>query len=455
MAEQGYRGMAAEPGYFAELFDHPSVEKMHSLSSREFERFVAYVLRRAGYEVKEVGPHFLHGVDLEMRQIGKNRIVGGVECKKFAPDNRVRANVVMGVMGAPAVTKSGAKPFVVTTSDFSDAAHQMAGAGAHRAYLINGQQLVHYIKYIQGSRYDDDHAITWIPPEYFAGKDGEQPPPADGVTILTIANNKGGVGKTMTAYYLGVELALKGKRVLLIDLDGQGNLTERCLQEQLEKPDDDDNHLAGVVQYFAGERSLRDLIVPTGKVGVSLIPSDPFLTLRDLGGSGRPDIESKFMRDVWRLRMQSIASLGGSPDWIIIDTPPAMSAFTRAALAAADYVLAPIRPRRVSLAGTRNMLLTLRTMDALTNTNGRFLGTVITHWDNLVISKRFEELDLPRALQGALREFRGQAFEAKIPMDNRLDTLEPGARTAGAIAYEQLANEVLDRVEQRSNGLNC
>ncbi len=98
------------------------------------------------------------------------------------------------------------------------------------------------------------------------------------------------------------------------------------------------------------------------------------------------------------------------------------------------------------------MLLTLRTMDALTNTNGRFLGTVLTHWDNLVISKRFDEVDLPRALQGNLREFGGQAFQAKIPVDNQLETLEPGAKTGGATAYGALALEIHDKVRQRLSG---
>jgi cellulose biosynthesis protein BcsQ len=185
---------------------------------------------------------------------------------------------------------------------------------------------------------------------------------------------------------------------------------------------------------------------------LSIIPSDPNLTLRDLGGSGRPDVETRFVSDVRELHTQPITSLGGTPNWIIIDTPPAMSVFTRAGLAAADYILAPVRPRFASLAGTRNMLLTLRTMDALTGTGGRFLGTVLTHWDNLEVSKRFETIDLPRLLQGRLQEFGGKAFQAKIPIDNQLETLEPGAKTRGAEAYEALADEILERIELGPTG---
>ena len=99
--------MPAEPKHFVNLFNHPTVEGMYALSPKEFERFVAYVLPRAGYVVKEVGPHFLRGVDLEMRLPTKMRIFGGVECKKYAPGHLVRAPVVAHVLGAAAVSRQG------------------------------------------------------------------------------------------------------------------------------------------------------------------------------------------------------------------------------------------------------------------------------------------------------------------------------------------------------------
>lgn len=327
----------------------------------------------------------------------------------------------------------------------------MALAEGKRAYLLNGRQLVRYITYIQRSRYDDDDVITSLSPEFFAGRDNKREPDG-GAKVLAVANNKGGVGKTTTAYYLGVELARRGKRVLLVDLDGQGNLTERCIPERVTRLSEEGNNLANIAEYFAREAPLRELIISSETTsGLSLIPSDPYLTLRDFGGSGRPDIELRFARDIHELRMQRVPSLGGIPDWIIIDTPPSMSVFTRAGLAAAQYVLAPVRPRLASLAGTRNMLLTLRTMDALTGTSGRFLGTLLTHWDNLAVSTRFEQVNLPQALQGYLREFGGSVFQTKIPMDNQLETLEPGAKTRGAQAYEALAGEMLSYVELGRN----
>ena len=367
--------MAAEPEKFAALFNKPTVEAMHALTPREFEHFVAYVLRRAGYKVEEVGPHFLRGVDLEVRSPGSNRIVAGIESKRYAPDQLVTAPVVRGVRGAPAVDRAGAKPFVITTSDFNDPAHQMAVAGTKRVILMNGAQLVRYINYVRNSRNDDDDTIATISPEYFAGRDGVRSRRAGNTRILTIANNKGGVGKTMTAYYLGVELAKKhGKRVLLVDLDGQGNLTERCLPDLVEKRTSEDELFPNITHYFAGERTLVDLITPTAIDRLSIIPADPFLTLRDYGGNGRPDVELRFVQDVHNIGTRHIASLGGPPDWIIIDTPPAMSVFTRSGLCAAEYVIAPLRPRSSSEAGTRNMLRTLRTVNALMGTEADFMG---------------------------------------------------------------------------------
>ena len=431
--------MSAEPSRFADLFRNPTIDAMYALSPKDFEHFIAYVLQRAGYTVKEVGPHFLRGLDLEMRLPGKSTIFGGVECKRFASNQLVTAPIVRGVRGAPAVDRRNAKPFVITTSDFNEAARKMAQTGNKRAYLINGTQLIRYITYIQGSRHNDDDVLTSISPEYFSDNGLAGSDKSHNTKIFTVANNKGGVGKTMTAYYLGAELARHGKRVLLIDLDGQANLTERCFPELVSQPNDGIERFPNIVQYFSKMRPLKDLITSTKQEGMSIIPSDPFLSLRDLGGSGRPDIELKFARDVQELGLQPIAALGGSPDWIIIDTPPAMSVFTRAGLAAAGYVLAPIRPRRVSLAGTKNMLTTLQTMDALTGIKTTFMGVLVTHWDNLKLSTDFENIDLPRALY----DFGGSAFPSKIPFDNRLETLEPGADVKGAKAYEALAEEVL------------
>lgn len=197
-----------------------------------------------------------------------------------------------------------------------------------------------------------------------------------------------------------------------------------------------------MTQYFSGQQPLASLVKSTSIQCLSIIPSDPNLTLREPGGGGRPDLETRFVRDVQALSTQPLAALDGAPNWIIIDTPPARSVFTRAGLAAAQYVLAPMRPRRLSLGGTTNMLKTLRTMNALTGGRAAFLGVVVTHWDDLQVSQNILDLQLP----GALQEFGGEAFKVTIPVDNQLETLTPSANTGGAKAYRSLTAEVLQHV---------
>ncbi len=157
--EWGVRGMPTELEHFTKIFNNPSVETIYDeLTPHEFERFVAFVLRRAGYDAKVVGPHWLRGIDVEMRLPGKSRIVGGVECKHFQKGLLVTAPVVKGVRGAPAVGGAGAKPLVITTSDFNKPAHQMALAEGKRTYLVNGSQLVRYINYDDSSARRDHQA---------------------------------------------------------------------------------------------------------------------------------------------------------------------------------------------------------------------------------------------------------------------------------------------------------
>lgn len=436
--------MVADQAQFAALFNNPTVDSMYALANREFERFVAYVLRRAGYEVKELGPFTRHGVDLEIRMPGSRRVVGGVECKKYKHTRRVTATDVKGARGSVTVNHPGVKPYVITTSDFTEDAHVAAETGTKHAYLLNGTQFERYIHYIQGSLRDDDDTITVISPEFFAGREQHQTNGASDTNILTIANNKGGVGKTTTAFYLGAEIARMGKRVLLIDLDGQANLTEYCFPEQVFDTNDGNGQFPNIAEYFSHQRPLKDLVKETEISNLGIIPSDISLRFRDLGGSGRPGIEFQFARDVEYLAAQPLAALGGKPDWIIIDTPPAMSIFTRAGLAAARYILAPVRPRRLSLQGTKNMLATLRTVNALMTRKATFLGTIITHWDDLKLSQNFMDLLLPPALQ----EFGTSAFTVKIPTDNRLEYLAPGSSTSGAQAYRALAEELLNHVHQ-------
>lgn len=166
----------AEPQRFKDLFANPSVQEMYTLTPKEFEKFVAYVFRCAGYVVNDVSFRFTKGVDLELfGDASSHRRSGGIEVKRLEPSALVSAQVVQKLMGAPAVRRGKAAAYLVTTSGFNKAAYEMAAHG-QRTYLLNGEQVCRYIRYVRGSRYDETTGIrVLIPPDRFTEKGQKAP----------------------------------------------------------------------------------------------------------------------------------------------------------------------------------------------------------------------------------------------------------------------------------------
>ena len=411
---------------------------MYALTPKDFEKFAAYVFRRAGYTVNEVGLRFTKGVDLELFTGDSSRRSGGVEVKRFEPDTAVTAQVVQKLMGAPTVRRGRASAYLVTTSSFNKAAYEMARQGS-RTYLLDGEQFCRYIRYVHGSRYDETTGIrVVIPPDLFAGRNAIWHRATHHTKVLAVANNKGGVGKTTTTRHLALGLAAHGKQVLLVDMDPQSNLTEGFLDPAsgtLPSP-----HLA---HYFAGQCSLAQLVHATAMNGISILPAHPDLSLLDTGGAGRPNVEQRFTTDLF----DSFAvptSLREQPfDWVIIDTPPAISLFTRAALAAADYVLVPARARPSSLAGIRNMLHTMDTMGDLMGTSPHLLGCLVTHWAEDQHSK-----DTYTRLQEIFDTRKSHILETEIPYDVTIEKTQGPTQHRASQAYEAVVDEVLQNVER-------
>lgn len=435
-----------EPTRFVDLYNRPTVDGMYALTPKEFEKFVAYVFRRAGYEVHNVAFKFTRGVDLEVfADKARRRRMGGVEVKRFDRGKLVTADAVQKLMGAPAVRRGRAMAYLATTSDFNRAAYDIADEGQNTC-LLNGEQLCRYITYVRGSRYDDAaNQNVQIPPDLFGGQHSIRERHTGGTRILAIANNKGGVGKTTTARWMALGLAACGKRVLLLDMDSQANLSEAIL-----KLSDRDVTAAGIdaphlAQFFAQEMPLQQIIRETPIPNLWLAAAHPDLRLSDSGGVGRPGVELRFVGAVQRLRVPSIAG-GSEPfDWIIIDTPPAMSLYSRAALAAAELVLVPVRARESSLSGTLNMFATIDTMAALMGTQPQIIGAVITHWEDNQVSR-----DSENALRAVLGSRKSGILEAKIPADANIDRAPTERKTRGAAAYEALVEEVLAHVGDAS-----
>lgn len=460
-------GPVEAPASFKRLFSAPSLVGMLPpyLSPSEFEAFVAYVFERAGFCVRMAPSYLRPAVHIELSTSDlRAATVGLVQVCQCVPGERVDATAVEQLQARLGELLPG---YIVSSGGFTAAA-EAAAARAPRIMLVDGKHLLRYVLYVHGSRTElgtlqatapdpleyllHVAATTWrIPPEPLYYADAMLPGrrPRALTRIVAIANNKGGVGKTTTALNLGAGLATQGRRVLLVDLDAQANLTQAAPPPR-EAGASLPPHLA---DYFAQHCGLPTITRPTGLKNLWLMAGHPNLQFIDVGGSVRPDLELLFARDLHR---RDVAPPdGGSFDWIILDTPPAMTLQARAALAAAHYVIAPVMPRAFALAGLRNLFETINAMGALTGSDLSVLGCLITHWQETADS---------REAVGRLQHFldsegmhtlSASILDTRIPIDPGIDRAQSRRRSLwrmrarpsrGALAYDALVREVVARV---------
>ncbi|MGA9774171.1 MAG: ParA family protein [Blastocatellia bacterium] len=250
--------------------------------------------------------------------------------------------------------------------------------------------------------------------------------------VIAIANQKGGVGKTTTAINLSAALAKSGKKVLLIDLDPQGNSSLSFL---------DHNAIDQSIYDVLTESDSRpeDVIKSTSIPGLDVLPSRINLA----------KFESKLIGEFdapFRLK-DRIDGIIKSYDYTLIDTPPTLGLITVNALVASDYVLVPIQPSYFALEGTDDLLETVEKVKARPNPRLQVLGVVIT-----LLDKR---TTLARDIQEQIRAvFGDKVFSTVISKSVRLEespaykeTIFTFAPTSsGAIEYSSLCDEVMSRV---------
>ena len=250
--------------------------------------------------------------------------------------------------------------------------------------------------------------------------------------VIAIANQKGGVGKTTTAINLSAALALTGKRVLLIDLDPQGNSSLTFLA------------------HNTIERSVYDLLTDTDISPESVIKKTSIKTLDVLPSRiNLAKFESKLLGEFdapFRLK-DRIEGIIKTYDCVLIDTPPTLGLITVNALVAADYVIVPIQPSYFALEGTDDLLETVEKVKARPNPRLQVLGVVIT-----LLDKR---TTLAKDIQEQIRAvFGDKVFETVISKSVRLEespayketifTFAPNS--SGAAEYSNLCAEVMRRV---------
>jgi chromosome partitioning protein len=250
--------------------------------------------------------------------------------------------------------------------------------------------------------------------------------------IITVANQKGGVGKTTTAINLATALAAIGERVLIIDIDPQGNASTGLGIDRRDRS-------VSSYDVMTGQAGIQEAAMATAVPGLFIVPSTLDLLGVEMEIAAAPD-------RVLRLRAALYALQDGEYNYVLIDCPPSLNLLTLNSMAAADSVLVPLQCEFFALEGLTQLLETVEQVRETLNPALTIQGIVMTMFDG--------RNNLANQVVEDVRANMGEAvYETVIPRNVRVSEApsygKPAIlydlRSSGSQAYLQLASEVIRR----------
>ena len=249
--------------------------------------------------------------------------------------------------------------------------------------------------------------------------------------VISITNQKGGVGKTTSAINISFYLAKLGKRVLLVDFDPQGNATSGL--------GIDKNSLEFTMSdVISGEKFLKDVILDTEWENLKLAPSTPILA--------NTEVELASVKGRFTKLKNALASVNETFDYVILDSPPSLSLLTVNGFIASDFLILPVQAEFYAMEGLGQLLESMKLVRKGMNPNLELLGVLPTMVDSrTTLSKQvYEEVK---------RFFPGKVFSTPIPRNIRLAEAPAHGlpviyfekSSKGAVAYLNLAAEMLKK----------
>jgi chromosome partitioning protein len=251
--------------------------------------------------------------------------------------------------------------------------------------------------------------------------------------IISLANQKGGVGKTTTAINLGASIAACERRVLLVDLDPQANATSGLGISK--------NEPKSMYPVLVDGMSLRDIIVPTELATLFVAPSSVDLVGAEIELGDAENRE-------FRLR-GALEGVAGDYDYVLIDSPPSLGLLTINGLTAADSLLVPMQCEYFALEGISQLLTTVERVRESLNPTLEIEGIVLTMYD--------DRMNLARQVAEEVRgHFGEKVYETVVPRNVRLGEAPSfgkpiilyDIRSRGSEAYVALAREFIQRAER-------